>query len=675
MEHTFSGNWITVPAFSDVEPICVFRRQAVEEQPLPQPMPLNQHMLFRQRFTAEKGGRVLLYITADDYYKVYVGGKFVTQGPAPGFHFHYYYNCVDITDFVQAGENVLAVHTYYQGANNRVWVSGDGRCGLLFDVVQDGTVLAGSDESTKCRIHSGFSDLGLTGYRTQFLQRYDSGACEVGFEKPDFDDGDWENAALRKHTDYTLFPQPTKQLELHAVLPAKTEKIPGGWRIDFGRIYVGYLEACAKGKAGDTITLRFGQELEEDGSVRYKLRASCTYEEEWVLSGGADVLSEYDYKSFRYVEILCPEGCEAGDFKMLVRHYPFEAIRTCKYADETLQKIWQLAADSLHYGVQEVIQDCMEREKGQYLGDGCFSSMALAAVTGDTAIMEKLIEDALRTRFINRGLMCCSPCALMQEIAEYPLMLPGALLVHRHLTKDDSFARACFDRVSDVLDYFGEAYGGEDGLLRDLDKWCVVDWPKEARDGYDFALMNSGVSYGLHNVVNAYYIGAIKAQNRLAALLGKSAYRDAVPLEKAFREAFYVEEEGLFKDAEGTTHVSLPGNAFALLFDLCPDTKTEERIVRMIMEKDASRTAFFVSFACLAALTRLGKEEEVIAFIKNPDRWQRMLREGATVTFEAWGKDAKWNTSLFHLCYTYVLLFLTDWGQAEFLEEIKNENH
>ena len=42
-----------------------------------------------------------------------------------------------------------------------------------------------------------------------------------------------------------------------------------------------------------------------------------------------------------------------------------------------------------------------------------------------------------------------------------------------------------------------------------------------------------------------------------------------------------------------------------------------------------------------------------------------VVREGAEVTFEAWGKDLKWNTSLFHLCYTYPVLFLCDWGMEK----------
>ena len=38
-----------------------------------------------------------------------------------------------------------------------------------------------------------------------------------------------------------------------------------------------------------------------------------------------------------------------------------------------------------------------------------------------------------------------------------------------------------------------------------------------------------------------------------------------------------------------------------------------------------------------------------------------MIREGATTTFEGWGKETKWNTSLFHLTLTLGALFLTDW--------------
>ena len=57
----------------------------------------------------------------------------------------------------------------------------------------------------------------------------------------------------------------------------------------------------------------------------------------------------------------------------------------------------------------------MEREKGQYLGDGCLTSCTYAVLTGDLAIMEKLIDNAFDTAFINGGLMTCFPARLCRR--------------------------------------------------------------------------------------------------------------------------------------------------------------------------------------------------------------------------------------------------------------------
>jgi hypothetical protein len=40
--------------------------------------------------------------------------------------------------------------------------------------------------------------------------------------------------------------------------------------------------------------------------------------------------------------------------------------------------------------------------------------------------------------------------------------------------------------------------------------------------------------------------------------------------------------------------------------------------------------------------------------------WMNMLREGATTTYEAWGKEQKWNTSLFHPWATAPLIVFAD---------------
>lgn len=103
--------------------------------------PQNSHILFRKTFNIQDLKQTYIYISADDYYKFYINGKFVCQGPVAGYPFHYYYNKVDISEFLVDGENTIAVHTYYQGLINRVWVSGDDRHGLICDIVQEGKTL------------------------------------------------------------------------------------------------------------------------------------------------------------------------------------------------------------------------------------------------------------------------------------------------------------------------------------------------------------------------------------------------------------------------------------------------------------------------------------------------------------------------------------------------------
>lgn len=668
--HAFIGKWITSSEFRSLEPLNVFHRQLQPIQ-IENKAPQNAHILFRRRFTAKKAVPTVICLSADDYYKLYINGRFVCQGPAAGYPFHYYYNRVDITDYLIDGENTLAVHTYYQGLVNRVWVSGDDRHGFICDIEQDGQTILSSDESFLYAYHTGFEAMGTYGYATQFAERYRSASPEEGFEQPSFDDTAWKSAHVREHLDYTLFEQPTAMLEFEDIRPLSEVWDENGVTVDFGSTYVGYLCATAVGVPGQTLELLFGQELNEDGSVRWKLRANCEYREEWVLSGQTDVLNEFDYKSFRYVRINMPGGrvaFEKASLYLRARHYPFELKAKPNVSDPKLLAIWDLCVRSLKYGPQEVIQDCMEREKGNYLGDGCYTALAHAVLTGDVSQIKKLVDDSMRSRFIDKGLMTCAACSFMQEIAEYPLMMYYLLYSYYELTGDTDYLREKYDGLCEILDHYRDTYE-TDGLLTNLDKWCVVEWPAPYRDGYAADITEGKVCTEVHSVINAHYIGAVKYLNRIAALLGKAPYRDEAPLVKAYTDAFYVSEKRLFRDNVNSDHISMVSNAFAFMYDLAPDGETEETMVRYFKERGFTTVMLFGAYPILEGLRRTGRLDVMYEFLADENAWLRMLREGATVTFEGWGRDAKWNTSLFHLTLSYASLFLTDRG-AEAAQQI-----
>lgn len=659
MEHHFQGKWITDQEFSELKPRNVFHRQ-LEKINLDTSEHLNRHILFRKKAILKDFRKAVLYITADDYVKVYVNGRFAGQGPAPAYPFQYGYFVLDVSEYLHPGENTFAFHTYYQGLINRVWVSGDQRQGLLCDLEVDGTVVFGSDEDFLTHPHTGFRRLHTVGYATQFMEEYDASSSEVGFEKEDFDDTNWERASLRRYVDYTVVEQKSQCLAFERLDPVEIKKTDDGLRIDFGKTFVGTFSCRLKGIPGTKVEFRYGQELEGD-AVRWHLRANCVYQDSMLLSGGTDVLEQYDYKSFRYVEIIAPDGCECSDICLLARHYPFSLkaeLRPEYKEDDDLKKIWELAVNSIRYGVQEVIQDCMEREKGFYVGDGCYSSLAHFILTGDDSILRKLIDDAWASSFITPGLVTCLDCSFMQEIAEYPLILISLVLWHYRLTGDKDYLKVNYTQACLVLDEYKRLYE-RDGLIGNLDKWCVVDWPDNFRDGYDVDITEGKVCTEPHVAINAYYIEAIRVVNLMASILGFAPYRDDTSLRNRFLEAFYDREKGLFKDSVATSHISYIGNVFPFAFGLFPE-RSAENMIPWIKEKGVEGVSFFGAFVLLEGLVRQGREDLILDQLLREGAWKRMLKEGATTTFEGWGRDTKWNTSLFHLTMSDVAVFLSD---------------
>ena len=664
------GKWITHPERKDWEPVDVFCRQLSRKIFDIPAQDQNLHILFRRTFELPEAGKYLLNITADDYYKLYINGRFVTQGPAAGCPSRYFYNAIDVTSFLRSGKNVIAVHTYYQGLINRVWVSGDQRTGLFLELFADEKMVLASDEKFRCTYHTAYTSCGITGYQTQFMEDYNANSPEVGFEKEDHDDSSWPFAKERKYVDYTLVEQPSEQLVFEDVKPVSIKKDANRIRIDFGAVNVGYLEFSAKGPAGAKIEMLFAQELNEDNTLRWELRANCRYKEYFTLSGKQDLLNEFDYKAFRYAELVPEEGVEVDLSSILfkMRHYPFALKAECNSADERALAVWKLCCDTLHYGTQEMILDCMEREKGYYLGDGSYTQWAHSLLTDDFTLMEKLFDDFLESRFINRGLMTCACCSFMQEIADYPfifIMQAWSYLAH---TGKKEFIRARYARFADILDYYHEAYGDSDGLLHNLDKWCVIEWPAQYRDGYDVDIREGQVCKVKHNAINAYYIGAIKSLNRIAAFLGLPPYKDESLLVENFRRAFYLPEKKLFRDSVESDHISTMGNIFAAFFGLCPDKESRKAVIALIREKRFDGSNFFATFPMMFFL-KVQKEEELFqSLLLDEGAWLRTIREDGKRTFEGWGKESKSNTSLLHLTMAEGVLYLMDWKGEKILD-------
>lgn len=644
------GKFISHELFADLKPINVFHTEYPQVTvPNATEKYADKHVLFRKKFNA--GGdlfKAVLKITADDYFKLYINGEFVTQGPPPSYPQAYYYMELPVGKFLKSGENVIAVHTLYQGLINRVWVSGDNRESLWAELVVDGEVILATDESWKCKISSAYEPMAIVGYDTQYMELFGSCSGDVGFEKENFDDSKWQNAKIKKYNDYNPIKSPIEPLEIYEVEPKAVRKTESGYFYDFGQEAIGYLVVTAKGKKSDEIIIRQGEELNDDGSVRFDLRSNCRYEEKWILSGGEDMLDQFDYKGFRFAELIVPETAEIISVKLRIRHYPFKQKAVYKSINAEFNNIIKLCVNTIKYGTQEIIPDCPTREKGSYLGDFCISGRAHALLTGDTTFLKKTILDFCRTSFICKGLMSVATSSFMQEIADYGLIFPSLVLWTYKFDGDIDFLKSVEPTLKGMYEYFASFDRG-DGLIEKLyGQWNLVDWPANLRDGYDFPLTKP-ISDGVHNALNALWIGFLKVMNEIEGICGNEKVAETDEVIRSFYKAFYNDETGLFCDSESKTHSAVHSNIFPLLFGIYgKDEELKKRLVKIIYDKKLNSMGVYMAYFALAALVENGERDKAIELTLDKNAWLNMIKEGATTTFEAWGKELKWNTSLFH---------------------------
>lgn len=418
---SFAGaEWLRDTVFKGVPPGSVLSPKPVRQDHLSL---TNIHTYFRKEIELPaKPVKALLDITGDDYYKFYVNGQFVVQGPEPGYPFAQPYYAIDISRFLDQGRNCLASHAYYHGLVCRAWNSGDNRSGFMLTLdltFPDGsTAHYATDPTWKCLTSRTFSANRTFGYDTQFNENIDMRLEPIGWRENGFDDADWL-VPLCGRQDHVFVKQITPPLEHERVEPALVKQLGAGhYFFDFGGEIVGHTRLRLHGSAGQVVTVRHGEELAGPFQVRYQMRCNCIYEDHVTLSGGGDLAEFYDYRGFRYLELSnAPAKPEVW---VDVRHHPFdESASEFKSSDDLLNRIWDLSKRGIEMGCQGVFVDCPTREKGQYTGDTYLTALSQLILTADPSLARKALKDFQQSQRFDAGLLAVAPGSYRQELAEW----------------------------------------------------------------------------------------------------------------------------------------------------------------------------------------------------------------------------------------------------------------
>ncbi len=646
------AKWLCASEFKNLKPVPVFfREQAVKDDltvPTANADLQNYHMYARRAFRlGAKLQTAELLITADDYYKLYINGEFVAQGPAPGYPSRYYVNRINVRDYLRAGENVIALDVYYQGLINRVWVSGDDRQGFICELRIDDKPVLRSDERFRYIKSTAYAKAEKLGYDTQFTEHFDMREEPSGWKDVGYDDFMWAACVVNQNADYAFRLQPTPTLETRIVRPETETRTETGVIYDFGHEISGTPIIKAKGEAGEKLVIRMGEELNADGSARFEMRCNCRHEHTLTLADSKNDWEMYDYCGFRYIEII-ESGAHVVELSARERFYPLnDDACTLESSDESLNAVFALCKNTIRAGVQDSYIDCPTREKGQYSGDLAITSLSHIYLSGDVRLLKKALDDWAHSKFIAPALMGVFPCSLMQEIADYSLLFPTVAMRYYEHTHDTEYLREMYVTCREIIDTYSK-YARDDGLLQNVtEAWNLVDWPENLRDDYDFPLTKP-VGEGCHNVINAFYVGAVGTTEEIARTLGEKIAPRFASLSNAFNAAFLRGDSGLYADSAASSHTAVHSNILPLFFSIAPEEAVQPIADWLISQ--GMRTGVYMAFFLLKALSKAGRYDAVYDIMTGggTHSWQNMLSEGATTLFEAWGKDRKWNTSLCH---------------------------
>ena len=344
----------------------------------------NAFVFLRSTFQAKSGiEKVVASVTAASpeksrqfVYDFYVNGTRAGVGPSRINKGDLYYNTYDITDYVKSGNNAVGAICYAEQFRSflcqiTVFYS-DGTS----EVVVNSGKNRGSWKALNANQIFGNNgiNIGVGGYYYAASQNMNGTLYPYGWSQTSYSDQSWSGAQAASSLDSagTLTPYPSDNMTRDTVPAVSVKKLGNGsYVVDLGKEIVGSLKLSVHSPSQSQITVSYGEELNEDGTVRYRMRTGNVYRELWTLKAGSQELEDIGMKTFRYVQIdNCPAALSAGMVQgMAIRQEFSEKESSFESSNGTLNDIYGMTKYTIQATNQDLYVDSQSRERSAYEGD------------------------------------------------------------------------------------------------------------------------------------------------------------------------------------------------------------------------------------------------------------------------------------------------------------------
>ena len=575
---------------------------------------------------------VIALVAVDSRYWLWINGQNVIReggvkrGPTPEDTYAEY---VDITPYLQEGENTVAVQAWFYGAEGDYYsYHSSGQAGFLFEAdLGNGAVIA-SDATWKVRQHEAYlistedNNPGSQGnYRlAEGNILYDAQiAAELKLTQdgtevwmlPEYDDSSWEDATIYGNAGNApwndLYERSIPQLSFSEVRAFENPDVYADYTDNYTAQEVELklelprnlqmtpvLEIEAK-EAGLKIDMT-------SSGVSTALRAS------YITTEGYQTWECLGWMSSQYLTVTLPAGVKIISVGYRESGYNTQQAGTFVCDDEALNQIWQECYDTLVICMRDTFMDCPDRERAQWWGD-VTSQMQEAFYTlsesasllyrkgVDTVIGFTEEEEDADFTHVLRTVVPTNQSVI--ELPQQELYGIVGFWIYYLYTGEEDFLEEVYEPAIHYLKLWNM---GEDGLVEH--RAGTMDWADWGKNA-DSAILE-----------NAWYYWALTTLQRIAQVTGNSSDQEflagrTASIEESFNAAYW--KEYAYYNKTKNEEPDDRAQAIAVLSGLADAGKYEDIANILVSTKNSS--PYMENFV-LQALFEMGYEKEAMTRMK-----------------------------------------------------------
>jgi|GEM_PF-21122 len=393
--------------------------------------------------------------------------------------------------------------------------------------------------------------------------------------------------------------------------------------VDFSKETFGYIKLHGLSGKG-RVSLYYGESKEEALSPD-----SCETLDrlDIDLVQARDSLLEGSH-AFRYVNIQWEEGVQLDSASMLYEFSPVINKGSFHCSDEEVNRIWDVAAYTLHLNTREFFIDGIKRDRWIWSGDAYQSYLMNYYLFFDSATVT-------RTLWALRGKDPVT--SHINTIMDYSFYWFMGVYDYYQYTGDATFIRQCYPRMVSLMDFI-LARRNKDGWLEGLPgDWLFIDWA----DGL--------TKKGELSFEQLLFVRSLETMTLCAGLAedstGKLRYNQlASSLKSKFVDDFWDKKRQAFVhtrvDGMQGDKITRYTNMFGILFGLF-NGQQQESVRQHVLLNDSIQkiTTPYMQFYELESLCAMGDQRQVLKEIKG--YWGGMLSLGATAFWEKYDPGEK----------------------------------